>query len=76
MGKHVWPIQLNHAMTFGPKPSFQCHCHCTSTYSPNSIWLLHHLLHVTCATIAASINRELQSLPDWICCTVMNTRCQ
>jgi hypothetical protein len=65
-----------HAMTFGPKRSFQCHCHCTLTYSLNSIWLLHHLLHVTYTTVAASINQVLQSLPDWTCCTVMNTRSQ
>lgn len=61
---------------FGPKPSFQCNCHCTSTYFLNSIWILHHLLHVTCATIAASINQELQSPCDWTCCTVMNTTSQ
>ena len=65
-GKHVWPVKLNHAVTFFL--SFQCHSHCTITCPLDSIWLSCHLLHATCTTSAAPawLTQELQ---NWTCLT-------
>jgi hypothetical protein len=54
-GKNMFRPQNPTCTTnFFAGPSFQCCCHCTSTYRMNRIWLLRHLLHVTPTTSATS----------------------
>lgn len=55
-GKMFCPYKPNFTMNC-TGPSFWCHCRCTSASLLNQIWLLCHLLYVTCTTSATSYQK-------------------